>query len=215
MGTLIWQNAIRLLSEFWAVSELFQNSCIRIISCKIHGNNTVIHRSTASLYIGYVSRTRITSENRNLRYLYWLEIPKGTNVPIKWMEMLFISDVPSVVIISVVTRVVIVSRTHHRGVFTSETMREKREARRNKKEKDLERAGEVQKGWRDSLIDRRGSRKGQKPLGGGTFPQKKLHGGTFSTHTDTHTKAFASWWCGIWMPLGGSSHMHRKCSALR
>lgn len=80
-------------------------------------------------------------ENRNFRDLYWLEIPKGANVPIKQVEMLFISRVPSVVIISVVTC--------RDCAFTRDAMTEKRAARRGRNE-GLERTGEAQKGWRDA-----------------------------------------------------------------
>lgn len=155
----------------------------------------------------------LLSENRNFGDLYWLEIPKGANVPIKWTEMLFISRVPSVVIISVVTCVVIVSLSLY--AWSDD----------RKKGSPKEQEGGHGEDWWDSerleryrLIDRRGRRKGQKPLKGGTFSQKELLRGTFYTQmrTRTHTQAFSSWWCGIWLPLGGSSHMRtNKFSALR
>lgn len=155
---------------------------------------TVIPLFTASLYIWYVSRTAVVqtvcittvnldllSENRNFGDLYWLEIPKGAHVAIKWTEMFFISRVPSVVIINVVTCVVIVSLSLYAWSD------DRKKGSPQKQERGL---GED---WWDSerlkryrLTDRRGRRKGQKPLGGRRFSQKELLRGAAFAHTCAH-----------------------------
>lgn len=48
MGILIWQNAIRIRSEFCAVAEIFLQ-VKGTLPCKIHDNNTVIHSQPVHL----------------------------------------------------------------------------------------------------------------------------------------------------------------------
>lgn len=73
----------------------------------------------------------------------------SSRAPSKWMQRFFISRVHAVVIIRVVTERL--CRTHISAESLHGKRRGKRAAHRRKKEKDLERTGEVQKGWRDTV----------------------------------------------------------------
>lgn len=71
--------------------------------------------------------------------------------------------------------------------------------------------GEIQIDWQKRQEKRAETSRGRQILTEGAAQRNLLH-----TCTHGHTQAFASWWCGIWLPLGGSTHMHtNKCSALR
>lgn len=139
------------------------------------------------------------------------------NGPSKLMLFFFLLAVFLLLLLSTFWHAERLCWAHHCWVLTSEEMKEKGSPQ------EQERKGFEEEWWgserlqRYGLIDRRGRRKGQKPLGGGRLSQKELHRGTFYmfahriTHKHIHTQAFASWCCcGLWLPLGGSGHLDTK-----
>lgn len=124
----------------------------------------------------------LLSENRNFGDLYWLEIPKGANVPIKWTEMLFISCVPSVVIISVVTCVVIVSLSLY--VWSDDRKKGSPKEQERGLGEDWWDSERLKIDWQKRQKKRAETSRGRQILTEGAAQRNLLH---THGHTDTHT----------------------------